>query len=425
MELGKHPSNIGRRRKPSSNGEEDQEEASLFEPPADLICPITHELMKDPVINAAGQVYEREAIERAFREAPAGAARDPYTNTPLPSLQLTTVWPMRSKSMAYRDRSAAACVQRACQTSCPAPIRYLRRAAELVQGAEGIKVPGMTPDVATFLLTHHSSVYDFQALLRFGAALQASGGDPSAVYSKVLSTSADTAQQAEALRQLLAYWRSEEEGGCYSGCGDGEAASEVQEEALVVARLARLLQAQEAAAGSPAGGAAHFVDVLLAAQLPESLVMGLCEHLLGAADASGGTCRCCCCGSGAAATAGSLGTASSAAAAAAAAGNARTCSNVQLLYRYVRLHAKEQQRQAAAKPGLPGTASGSGSVAHHNHQPHPHARARRIEQAALGALFAVLTMFERRGGGMARLLKAASLLALVFRKEQQPSAVLA
>ncbi len=278
-------------------------------------------------------------------------------------------------------------------------------------------MPGLTPDVATFLLTHQSSVYDFQALLRFGAALQASGGDPSTVYSKVLSTSADTAQQAEALRQLLAYWQTEEEG-CYSGgCGDGDDAAGMQEEAVVVARLARLLETQEAAAaGSPAGGAAHFVDVLLAAQLPESLVTRLCEHLLEAADGRGGACRCCCCKSSSAATGGSLGPASSSSQAAAGA-TTQTCGSVQLLYRYVRLRAKEQQKRAAVKPGPPGMASGVGGAAHH-----PHARARRIEQVALGGLFAVLTVFERRGGGMARLLKAASLLALVFRRDQ-PSAV--
>ena len=34
------------------------------DPPDELICPITREIMTDPVITAAGQTYERAAIEQ-------------------------------------------------------------------------------------------------------------------------------------------------------------------------------------------------------------------------------------------------------------------------------------------------------------------------------------------------------------------------
>ena len=34
------------------------------EPPADFICPITTEIMSDPVMAADGHAYERTAIER-------------------------------------------------------------------------------------------------------------------------------------------------------------------------------------------------------------------------------------------------------------------------------------------------------------------------------------------------------------------------
>ena len=33
-----------------------------METPHDLICPITQQLFKDPVVTSEGQVYEREAI---------------------------------------------------------------------------------------------------------------------------------------------------------------------------------------------------------------------------------------------------------------------------------------------------------------------------------------------------------------------------
>ena len=34
------------------------------EPPPDLVCPITNEIMKDPVVTEDGLTYERAAIER-------------------------------------------------------------------------------------------------------------------------------------------------------------------------------------------------------------------------------------------------------------------------------------------------------------------------------------------------------------------------
>ncbi len=31
---------------------------AMFDTPSDLLCPITHEILLEPVINGAGQVYE-------------------------------------------------------------------------------------------------------------------------------------------------------------------------------------------------------------------------------------------------------------------------------------------------------------------------------------------------------------------------------
>ena len=49
-------SSLAAERPPSVEEEED--------PPADFICPITTEVMSDPVMAADGQSYERTAIER-------------------------------------------------------------------------------------------------------------------------------------------------------------------------------------------------------------------------------------------------------------------------------------------------------------------------------------------------------------------------
>ena len=40
------------------------------EPPADFICPITTEVMSDPVMAADGHAYERTAIERGLATKP-------------------------------------------------------------------------------------------------------------------------------------------------------------------------------------------------------------------------------------------------------------------------------------------------------------------------------------------------------------------
>jgi hypothetical protein len=55
------------------------------EEPADYVCPITHELMSDPVVTADGQSYERYAIEQWLRHS----TLSPLTNEPLVHLNLT------------------------------------------------------------------------------------------------------------------------------------------------------------------------------------------------------------------------------------------------------------------------------------------------------------------------------------------------
>ena len=47
-----------------------EEERPPEEPPDDFVCPITQELMVDPVIASDGHAYERDAIERWFERKP-------------------------------------------------------------------------------------------------------------------------------------------------------------------------------------------------------------------------------------------------------------------------------------------------------------------------------------------------------------------
>ncbi|NXC32607.1 WSDU1 protein, partial [Campylorhamphus procurvoides] len=62
--------------------------------PDEFLCPITRELMKDPVIAADGYSYEREAMEHWLSSKRRSS---PMTNLPLPSLLLT---PNRTLKMA-------------------------------------------------------------------------------------------------------------------------------------------------------------------------------------------------------------------------------------------------------------------------------------------------------------------------------------
>lgn len=67
---------------------------ALLDNPPDLVCPVTHELFKEPVINAAGQVYERSAIEAYMRRS----LMDPVTRMQLhPTSVLTPVWIVKSR----------------------------------------------------------------------------------------------------------------------------------------------------------------------------------------------------------------------------------------------------------------------------------------------------------------------------------------
>lgn len=75
--------------------------ADLLPPPNAFLCPITQELMVDPVATADGTVYERAAIEAWFRTRSSGN-RSPLTNEPLPTTAVSEVLPLRKAIEEYR-----------------------------------------------------------------------------------------------------------------------------------------------------------------------------------------------------------------------------------------------------------------------------------------------------------------------------------
>ena len=71
--------------------------ASSPEPPDEFMCPITTELMTDPVLATDGHTYERSAIERWFA---TGKTSSPKTGEPL---EVTAVFPNHSVRSMIRD----------------------------------------------------------------------------------------------------------------------------------------------------------------------------------------------------------------------------------------------------------------------------------------------------------------------------------
>lgn len=77
-------------------------------PPPSLICPITQELLEDPVIAADGFTYERAAIERWL--GMGSNRRSPTTNAPLAHRALVPNRTLASMVHAYRSRLGRAVV---------------------------------------------------------------------------------------------------------------------------------------------------------------------------------------------------------------------------------------------------------------------------------------------------------------------------
>ena len=75
------------------------------EPPADFICPITTELMSDPVMAADGHSYERSAIERWL----ATKSTSPMTGEALVQSFLAPNHTLRRQIREWEEANACCC----------------------------------------------------------------------------------------------------------------------------------------------------------------------------------------------------------------------------------------------------------------------------------------------------------------------------
>jgi hypothetical protein len=71
--------------------------------PEEFLCPITHELMKDPVLTMDGQTYEREAISNWFQRRTAGNVSSPITGAILPSNLLLPNYALKSAINKFNE----------------------------------------------------------------------------------------------------------------------------------------------------------------------------------------------------------------------------------------------------------------------------------------------------------------------------------
>ena len=65
----------------------------VSEPPEELLCPITQVALRDPVVCASGNTYERSALFEYWQHS--GTARDPLQNIELPTRTVFPNWDKR------------------------------------------------------------------------------------------------------------------------------------------------------------------------------------------------------------------------------------------------------------------------------------------------------------------------------------------
>ena len=70
--------------------------------PHELLCPISHEIMSDPVLAADGHAYERSYIEEWLSRQ----RTSPLTGEPLPTTNLLPCTPLKNMAAAYLNTQA-------------------------------------------------------------------------------------------------------------------------------------------------------------------------------------------------------------------------------------------------------------------------------------------------------------------------------
>ena len=149
-------------------------------PPPSLICPITQELLEDPVIAADGFTYEREAIERWL--GMGTNRRSPTTNAPLAHRALVPNRSLASLVHAYRGRLGRSIVEliEDAERSEDDVAKCIRQLAERGADVDAVDEAGRS----VLLVAVSSKRYVVaDALLDAGARVSTTDGSPSPVVA--------------------------------------------------------------------------------------------------------------------------------------------------------------------------------------------------------------------------------------------------
>lgn len=92
-------SGSGKKKSPSKHRSREQGDNGIRVAPDDFFCPITQELMQDPVIAQDGHTYERSAIESWFQH---GSGLSPMTNQPLPNDSIIPNFNLKSQISSWK-----------------------------------------------------------------------------------------------------------------------------------------------------------------------------------------------------------------------------------------------------------------------------------------------------------------------------------
>ncbi|EEC78798.1 hypothetical protein EE612_058880 [Oryza sativa] len=144
-------------------GEEEEEDGVL----SAFLCPITMEVMRDPVVVETGHAFEREAIARWFSEcASLGAApRCPVTMEVVDGADVKPVVALRAAIEEWTSRRETAALRRAC--------RWLTKAAsekEALRGLDAVMRGWKLARVGKRVVRRDGMVPMVAAMLRNGSA---------------------------------------------------------------------------------------------------------------------------------------------------------------------------------------------------------------------------------------------------------------
>ncbi|EEE64090.1 hypothetical protein OsJ_18921 [Oryza sativa Japonica Group] len=180
--------------------DDDDDDAEPPSPPPDFRCPISLDLMRDPVVSASGQTYDRESITRWFG---SGKSTCPKTGQVLANLELVPNKALKNLISRWCRENGVAMESSEPSKPEPAPVVTANKAAlEAARMTASFLVKKLS--VSFSPAAANRVVHEIRQLARSGNDTRAFIGEAGAVPLLVpLLHSDDTATQLNAVTALL------------------------------------------------------------------------------------------------------------------------------------------------------------------------------------------------------------------------------